>query len=283
MKEPKIEPFLFDPSAPSRQLGRSRRERKPIESETKPELVAAYLLFRQKLNPKAEVVYNPCCANDASPSVVFPDSRVVYVDKDTKSVEALKGSGFEAHAASALDFNPGAVDILIMINPQISPDVPSSFVVLGGFVVCNNYHGTAVSISNNEQFKLQALIAKDSDKKLIYDNENLDDCWKRVDSDEELKGFSNFWFQAQSVVEEVTGKRDNIVAEYKKIIEAAKEQDRETNAQLISKNPAYAEFLEDTDEKEFLFYNYGGKKFQLTAKLPRKKGRIDDIFIFQRN
>jgi len=102
-------------------------ESKPIEPESQPDLVAKYLLFKEKFNPKANVVYYPSCGgNNISPSVAFLNSRIIYVDIDEKSVEVLKKGGFEAYAASALEFNPGDVDILIMLNHQISPDVPSS-------------------------------------------------------------------------------------------------------------------------------------------------------------
>jgi hypothetical protein len=190
---------------------------KPIEVEPRPDLVAKYSLFRERFKPKADVVYHPCGANDISPSVTFSNSRVVYVDIDEKSVEALKKGGFEAYAASALEFNPGDVDILIMLNPTISPDIPSSFVIESGFVLSNDYHATASSLHRNEYYQLRAMI-RTVKGELVLDTENLEDYWKEIDTEEEFQNAPFDWGAvdynaAVQVVKAVTGNDENILAE----------------------------------------------------------------------
>lgn len=262
-------------------------EPKPIEAEPIPDLVAKYSLFRERFKPKADVVYHPCGANDVSPSVAFPNSRVTYVDIDEKSVEALKRGGFNAHTASALEFDPGDVDILIMLNPTIPPDVPSSHVVDTGFVLCNDYHGTASSLHRNEGYQLRAVIRASKGRELTLDEEMLEDYWREIDTEEGFKNSPFNWGAAHytmavKVVEAVTGKKENVLAEYKKIIATTREEQRQKNAQTIAEHPESAKFIRDPDKDDVLFFNHEGREFFLNTTLPRKKGTVDDIFVFQK-
>lgn len=287
-EEPGIPPGTFRPS-PEEPL-RPEIEPKSFEVESRPDLpdlVAKYSLFRERFKPKADVVYYPCSANDISPSIAFPDSRVIYVDIDEKSVDTLKRDGFEAYAASALEFDPGNVDILIMLNPTIPPDVPSSYVVENGFVLSNDCHGIASSLHRNKQYRLCAVIRTSKDKELILDTENLEDYWREIDTDEEFQNAPFDWkgvsfAKAAQVVEAVTGKKENILAEYKKIIAMAKEEQRQRNAQILTEHPELAEFMEDPDKENVLMFNHGGRQFVLATRFPRKKGTVDDIFVFQK-
>jgi len=258
-----------------------------FEVEPHPDLVAKYSLFKDKLKPKADVVYHPCGAKDVSPSIAFPDSRVVYVDIDEKSVEALKRGGFEAHASSALEFNPGKVDILIMLNPQISPDVPASYVIENGFILSNDYHGTASTLHFNDQYQIRGMIRVSQGGELILDTDNLENYWKEIDTEEEFQnapldwGAANYQMAA-SIVEAVTGKKENILAEYKKIIATAREKQRQINAKMLQENPKMADFIDDVDQTDVLTFNHEGRQFVLATTLPRKKGTVDDIFVFQK-
>lgn len=250
-------------------------------------MVAKYSLFRERFKPEAHIVYHPCSANDVSPSFAFADSRVIYVDIDDKYVKALEKGGFEAHAASALEFDPGNVDILIILNPTIPPDVPSSHVVENGFVLCNDYHGTASSLRRNEQYQLCAIVRVSKGSELMLDTENLEDYWKEIDTEEEFQSAPFDWgaatyAMAVSVVEAITGKKENILAEYKKIIAMAREEQRKQNAQMLAEDPEFAEFMGDPDKEDVLMLNHKGRQFVLVTTLPRKKGTVDDIFIFRK-
>jgi len=259
----------------------------PKEVEAHAETVAKYVLFKDQLKPKDDVIYHPCGAYDVSPSTAFPNSRVVYADIDIKAVNALKQAGFEAHAASALEFNLGEVDILILRNPQISPTVPASHVREDGYVLSNDYHGTATALNSDGQFQLQALIRTTPDNELLFDTENLDDCWQEIDSDKEFMSSPFIWGTANyrsaaKAVKAVTGKEENVLSEYKKIIEVALEQRRQQNAQDLAEHPEWAETMTNSDDPDTLVYNYGGQQFMLINIFPRKKGTADDVFVFQK-
>src|ERR1035437_2277782 len=143
--------------------------REELKAEARPDLVAKYQLFDKMVNPSKSVVYHPCGSDDVSPSVAFPNSRVIYVEQDEQAVVALQKGGFEAHHASALEYDPSDVDILIMLNPQISPTIPASHVKESGYVVCNDYHATATALRTNPDLQLRGLIRVAKDKGLIYD------------------------------------------------------------------------------------------------------------------
>lgn len=264
-----------------------RPEEPPAPAEPDPNLVAKYVLFKETVQPKADLVYHPSCGHDVSPSFAFPDSRVVYADIDEKSIMAIKQAGFEAHCVSALEYDPGQVDILIMLNPAIPPTVPASHLAEGGFVLCNNYHDTASSLKNDDQFEFCAIIKPGSDEKIIYDTEDLDDCWREVETDEEFKkapftwGGASYLFAAP-VVKAVTGKEENVFTEYKKILERAIAENEQKYAKLIADQPELESVLADEEDNDVIFFDFNGRQFVLPTTLPMKKGVVDDIFVFRK-
>lgn len=282
-------PESFRPFLDGREFSGKDAESDPV-AESWPDLVAKYSLFKEKVNPKADVVYHPCGANDVSPSVAFPDSRVIYVDLNEQHMNSLQNSGYEAHVDSALEFDPGDVDILIMLNPQIPPDVPSSYVVQNGFVLSNDYHGTASKLHENDQYKFSGIIRKNEKnekEELIFDTENLEDCWYEVDTEEEFKNAPFSWGPvyyeiAESIVEEVTGKKENVLVEYKKIIDIAKEEQRKKDAKAIEKDPEMKDIIDGMNEVGVLVFYHNGKEHFLNTDFPKKKGAVDDIFVFKK-
>ena len=244
-----------------------------IEAEPRHDLVAKYSLFREKVMLKAGTVYHPCGSNDVSPSFAFPESHVIYVDLDEKSMEALKKAGYDAHATSVLEYNPGNVDLLIMINPEISPKIPSTFVVPGGFVLSNDYHRTATELKKNDQFELLAMIREEKGK-LIYDTENLEDYWREVETEEEFKNCAGSGWTCASydlafmTVKNATGKTENILEEYKRLISLANEQ------QNLGEG-------EDSSGVTTLL-KINGRNVVLMNKFPSKKGNVDDLFVFRK-
>jgi hypothetical protein len=257
-----------------------------LRAAPRPDLVAKYQLFDKMVNPPKDVVYHPCGSDDVSPSVVFPNSRVIYVELDEQAVNALQKGGFEAHHASALEYDPGDVDILIMLNPAISPEAPAVHVREGGYVVCNDYHATATTLRKNSDFQLKGLIRMTKDKGLTYDTDHPENYWTEVDSDEEFRNASfDFasadYASAANVVEALTGKRENVLVEYRRIIAEEIERERQENALTLAEHPELAGSLSDSNVGVIIL-NHGEKQFILSTRLPRKKGTVDDLFVFER-
>jgi len=255
------------------------------EARLYPELTKVYSLFKDYFHPKDDVVYYPCCGEDMSPSSVFQKSRVIYVDFEDKAIEHT--GGLEFHNTSAMEFDPGEVDILILLNPQISPVIPCSYVAEGGYVLSNNYHSTASKIHEDSNYKMRAIIRREKDNSFFVDTENLDDCWSEIDDEEEFKktpqSFNFVGYESASrIVEFVTGKRENVLAEYKKIIKEAREAEKNSVDSSVNFDEGILEDEISEDEDKLVRSNYKGRDIMLRTTLPRKKGDTDDTYIFQK-
>lgn len=177
--------------------------------------VADLNAFNDEFKPKSDLVYYPCCGSDISPSKVF-SGRIKFLDQNEKDVNALKKAGYNAYQGDANTFDPGNVDIMVVYNPQISPESLLQYVNENGYLVCNNYHSTANLMSRRNDFEFKGAVDKD-DK---IDRKNLNDYWQKVETDEEL-------FQSdpmvgrfiQDIVLKLTGKSDNILQNYRQILD----------------------------------------------------------------
>ncbi len=255
-----------------------------LEANGSEDLIEKYLLYKEKFKPKCDVVYYPSCSTDSSPSVAFPKSRVIYVDIEEKAVTALKEAGLESYKASALEYDPGEVDILILLNPQISPEIPCKSVVNNGYVLSNDYHGTASALRGQEEFEFKSIIRFNSEGELIADTEDLEKCWQEIETEEEFKKSPFSWGSiyykiAKDIVKKITGKTENVLAEYRNIIEMARDQIRERNEQK-EEHPD-GELVENPDS-DLLHFQYGDEWLTIDTRLPKKKGTVDDIFIFEK-
>jgi hypothetical protein len=130
-------------------------------------------------------------------------------------------------------------------------------------------------------------LIRETDKGIIYDTENPEDYWKEIETEEEFKNAPFNWnaihyLLASNIVKRITGKEDNILNEYKKIIEMAREQQREEDAILRAKQPELADTIKDPDQQDILFFNHNDNHYVIFTKLPRKKGTADSLFVFKR-
>jgi len=242
------------------------------KTEISEEEVAALKTFDRELNPRKDLILYPSCATDVSPSAAFPENRVVYVDIDEPSIDALKKAGYEAVNQSALDYDPGTpIDVLILYNQAIRVKTLLAKVRDGGFVICNNYHQAASETKADDQFEFIGAVSENDEKGLHIDKENPDNYWTEVETDEELKraisGWSNASYEeARDVVEAFNGDLENVVKEYKKIFKEAKEDADKLGVDLGDIVPVHTE---------------DGRNFTLTP-LPKKKGHADTNYIFRK-
>jgi hypothetical protein len=261
------------------QIARALRQSLGAESSTSLEvishkdLIEKYELFKKSVEFDTGVIYHPCGANDVSPSEAFPGSRVIYADIDDKAMQVLRNAGYEALTQDVRTFNPGPVDVAILLNPSIEPDTPVSFVKDGGYAICNDYHQTASSLKETGAYELSALIHNTKEHGLSYDTQDLEDCWKEIETDEEFKnaspGFGTAYYEATArLVETVTGQRENVTQEYKKIIEMIRNNTLEGVSRVV-------------DQGDAIVAQYKGNLIALPS-LPKKKGGAEDIFVFRK-
>ena len=232
------------------------------ETEIHPDLVEMYSVFRDAFQPKADVVYHPCCATDSSPSAAFPDSRVIFVDLDEQSIGGMKAIGLEAYTADATTFDPGPVDVLILLNPAMDYEEPASHLIAGGYALVNNYHGTANDFYRDPDFELLAIIDnRTPDGKPAVDRDHPDQYWELVETDEEFRS-SPAYEAIAFLVEKRTGISNLDLHQYKQAI-----------------NEALDESPSPLKMDGYLIFPGGG---MMPAFLPTKKGASDDFFVFRR-
>ena len=183
------------------------------------DLIEKYSVIRDALDLKPSIVYHPCGAYDCSPSAVFPDSRVVYVDTDEESMAALQEAGYETHTADATEFDPGPVDLLILLNPAISSSGPASHVGEKGFVITNDYHSNASELYRNPNFDLRGFLREDNDGEYIFDKESAAQYWEGGDVDTEEAFITNHAFDTfyKGVVEKYGDPSKGYLSEYKRL------------------------------------------------------------------
>ncbi|MFH1601566.1 MAG: hypothetical protein ABIB61_01280 [Candidatus Shapirobacteria bacterium] len=150
-------------------------------------LVDSLRTFNNEIATKIDLVYYPCCGLDISPSVAFPESKVVYVDSDRMTINKLILAGYEAHNASALEYQlKQKADIVLIVNPT-DIDLNNICQQAGGngFVLCNNYHATATAMASNEDYELTGYLDwSEEESKYVEDRkEALEEMRSKRDVD----------------------------------------------------------------------------------------------------
>lgn len=182
-------------------------------------------ILRLGLNPTINTVCYPGPATDDSPSLIFPDARVIYIDTDKEAVSTLRTNGREAHECSARDFVPNIeYDLLVHFGASTFDLAQAKYVKVGGFAVCNNYYEEAQDFMACPDFEEVAIITEGpregEHRQLVLDTnkEGFDDYKTTVESDEELQRVCSFRYeQALQAVQKFGDVSRGVVAEYKRL------------------------------------------------------------------
>ncbi|MBM3227936.1 hypothetical protein FJZ27_03700 [Candidatus Peribacteria bacterium] len=175
-------------------------EEQQIRLYTSESLSQCYRLLMSHVAGDPQSILYPCCGTDVTPSSVFPEAKVTYVDVDQNAIGALKSEGYQAFCArvpsgrsekdslsqhEAPLFTPETnPDLLILLNPQISPNDVISWVRDRGYVICNNYHGTADEMSVQGAFSPIARFDISNDS---IDDGSLAGYFTLLSTDEEYR------------------------------------------------------------------------------------------------
>ncbi len=240
-----------------------------------------FTVLQKALNLNGKTIYYPFSGNDTSPAEAFPGNKVIYADIHPPSIRSLRAAGHEVHEESAETFNPGEVDALILLRPVASITTSLTHVKEGGYVICHDWKGSASDLQNNKDFELVALVHPDDKGSYVYDTSNLEDCWKEINDDEELRAYSRLGLGGQGAptywdvvktVRLMTGKRENYIKEYKNLISRLRKEEVE----------GVTDFEGDEDGTNVMFFEYNGTFMVLKSRLPYKKGMEDDFYVFRK-
>lgn len=140
----------------------------PVFLKTDEGLINALQLFKSHLRPQdtsSWIISFPFCHADVSPSVVFQHSRIYYFDQLEKTVLTLSNHGYMAYIFDSKgpheNMSEDGKNLLLLLNPNLSEEEQREIaqtVRCGGFILCDNYRGTASDLDKNPDFMLFAGI-----------------------------------------------------------------------------------------------------------------------------
>lgn len=111
--------------------------------------VGAYRKFAERYGTPSHVLY-PGCGYDKSPSAVFRD--VLYIDIDSRAVDALRSEGLDARIQDIKELVPDReFDLLLLMNFNIKEPHLSRLAVC--YVIANNYWKAADGLRKNPNFE----------------------------------------------------------------------------------------------------------------------------------
>lgn len=87
-------------------------------------------------------IYVPASGVETSPSLLFPEATVTYLDSNGEAVAALTQAGYTAHEGDANTFSlSSAADFIVLLNTNgiTDYDVLMSQVREGGYIIEHNY------------------------------------------------------------------------------------------------------------------------------------------------
>jgi hypothetical protein len=137
-----------------------------MKLETTKRLITLYTKFRDTIYYPKSVLYTSS-GYDASPAHVFPN--VTFVDAEDGNagcIDALKQAGLKAVKSDVRKYRPTENhDLLLLQNPVVPASYATPHLSKRGYVLANNYHGTARELAQErEAFEFVAGLDVKDDK-----------------------------------------------------------------------------------------------------------------------
>jgi hypothetical protein len=228
------------------------------------------------LPPCIERVYYPGCGIDVTPSEVFPESSIIYADMDLSVVSLLRENSLNALVLDANEFAPlKPMDVVIVWNSGVDPEVATSSLRLGGCLLCNDYFRTARKTRESNRLKHIASIEMQAGN-VSVETTDLDAYWQVVDTEESflLRDEKCYCGLYRSIVETYTDARSNYLETYTALLNRA-----ESNHRAACSNDECNDVDDMSEEPLFADPNDSGS---VLFKLPMKRGGADTLFVFKR-
>ena len=107
-----------------------------------------------------EAVLYPGSSKHAGVGRVFGQDKVVHVDPDTNAMEVMASHGYAVQAGRLEDYLPERqFDLIISYNAgTLEPPELERLLVPGGYVIANNWHGSANNLSFDGHFRLLGAV-----------------------------------------------------------------------------------------------------------------------------
>ncbi|MDO8460388.1 MAG: hypothetical protein Q7S74_04725 [Nanoarchaeota archaeon] len=126
-------------------------------------LIEQYDFFRRNINEPKRIFY-PCCELDISPLKGFPNSEIVLMDKEPTLETIMKQEGITQYIqGDVLTYIPeNPFDLVIALNPALSSEDLTKYLVNGGHVLANNWHNNASQLLEDSSFEGLGTIDKNA-------------------------------------------------------------------------------------------------------------------------
>lgn len=124
------------------------------------ERVLQYEAFARAFDVSPDVVYHPGSGHDVSPSVAFPESRVVYVDVDEAAMTDLNRTGYEAVGADAAAYElDERADVIVFRNAgMLEEAIVGANLQAGGWVLANDHLESATHLRSMDSLELVGVV-----------------------------------------------------------------------------------------------------------------------------
>ena len=147
--------------------------------------IQAFNTFSEAFKPILNTIYYPGSNIDISPSntASFQGNKIIYVDTDKSAIQTLQRRGYDAHVENATVFDPGEVNLLLLLN--FYAEQPLKYVVKAGYAICNgHWTGTVDKMLGQNDFKLVGVFTDENqtletDEKTLRKNSQTSNPGKR--------------------------------------------------------------------------------------------------------
>ncbi|MFB6189068.1 MAG: hypothetical protein ABEI57_04220, partial [Halapricum sp.] len=118
--------------------------------------VAQYRAVDDHFDLSPDIVYHPGSGHDVSPSVAFPERRVVYVDVDEAAMDDLTRAGYRAVGADATGHElTGGADVIVFRNAGLVEEaVVERNLRPAGWVLANDHLESARHLARMDALEL---------------------------------------------------------------------------------------------------------------------------------
>lgn len=164
--------------------------RRAIKEETFIDLRANGLReIKEEFNlPEKAVLFYPACGVDNSPSLAFPEWKIVYMDAVNTTISGINPHDIVIRGDlmnSPFDTNITQYDVAMIVSPGIhfasfTPEYIKEvvkYIKPGGLLICDNYHETATDVREELSNTLKEIGNNQSELKVfqkIVDYTNLE-------------------------------------------------------------------------------------------------------------
>lgn len=175
--------------------------------------------FEERYGSPTNLAY-PGSSTDITPSEALEETDVVYIDINEDAIEVLESGGYEAVVANANNFDgKDDFEAILLYNQDFEGVVNFAERNLAdsGIVICDQYHNAASAFVEQEGYALDGRFPVQGNPGF---DPNPEDCFERVESDEEFRDARPEQFQTnRNLVDRYVGENHGVIESMTEVVE----------------------------------------------------------------